>query len=215
MRSSSISDAGIGPDRAPIPSLLALGAVHHALVAAAHPPAGLARRRLGDARDTHSIACLLGYGADAICPRVALRTVAAMADEGQLGEVHSSEAQAKLQAAIEDGVLKIFSKMGISTVDGYRGAQIFEALGLGPEVVDMCLRGTTVDRRAASASRPSPPTSLARHAAGVRATTPSLDEPGFIRFRKRGGEYHGNNPEMIAALARVDRPRRRQPRRRR
>ena len=89
------------------------------------------------------MACLLGYGADAICPRIALHTVAAMADDGQLGEVHSSEAQAKYQAAVEDGVLKIFSKMGIATVDGYRGAQIHEAIGLGAEVVDLCLRGTT------------------------------------------------------------------------
>src|SRR6185312_4213155 len=106
----------------------------------------------------------------------ALRTIAAMADDGQLGEEHSSEAQAKFQAAIEDGVLKIMSKMGISTVDGYRGAQIFEALGLGPEVVETCLRGTPstvggIGFEAIAADL------LARHAA---ANTPdaSLDEPG-------------------------------------
>ena len=137
-----VSDNGVSESRAPIPSLLALGAVHHRLI----------RERLrqrasivvdsGDARDVHAVACLLGYGADALCPRLALKTVAAMADDDQFGELHSSEAQAKLQAALEDGALKIFSKMGISTVDGYRAAQIFEVIGLGPEVVDRCLRGT-------------------------------------------------------------------------
>jgi glutamate synthase (ferredoxin) len=193
-----ISDAGIDAERGPVPSLLALGSVHHALVAARVRREASLVVDSGDARDTHSIACLLGYGADAVCPRVALRTVASMADEGQLGEVHSSEAQAKLQAAIEDGVLKIMSKMGISTVDGYRGAQIFEALGLGPEVVEMCLRGTPstvggIGFEAIGADL------LARHAA-ANAPDASLDEPGYIRFRKRGGEYHGNNPDMIAAL---------------
>jgi glutamate synthase domain-containing protein 2/glutamate synthase domain-containing protein 1/glutamate synthase domain-containing protein 3 len=193
-----ISDAGIGPERAPIPTLLALGAVHHALREARLRQAASLVVDSGDARDTHGIACLLGYGADAICPRVALWTVAAMADDGQLGEVHSSEAQAKLQAAIEDGVLKIMSKMGISTVDGYRGAQIFEALGVAREVVEQCLCGTPsvvggVGFEVLGADV------LARHAAAFDAEA-SLDEPGFIRFRKRGGEYHGNNPEVIAAL---------------
>jgi glutamate synthase (ferredoxin) len=129
---------------------------------------------------------------------VALWTVAAMADDGQLGEVHSADAQEKLQAAIEDGVLKILSKMGISTVDSYRGAQIFEALGLGSEVVERCLRGTTSTVGglgfAALASDV-----LDRHDTAC-SEAPALDEPGIVRFRKRGGEYHANNPDMIKAL---------------
>ena len=182
----------------PVPSLLALGAVHHGLIAAGIRQQASIVVDSGDARDMHAIACLLGFGADAICPRVALRTIAAMADDGQLGEVHSSEAQAKFQAAIEDGVLKILSKMGISTVDGYRGAQIFEALGLGAEIVDACLRGTPsavggVGFRTIGAD------SLDRHDAAFDEDA-GLEEPGFIRYRKRGGEYHGNNPEMIKAL---------------
>ena len=110
----------------------------------------------------------------------------------------SAEAQAKLQAAIEDGVLKILSKMGISTVDGYRGAQIFEVLGLGPEVVE---RACAARRRwsAASASPRSAPTS-SRATRQRSARAPRSTSPGFIRFRKRGGEYHGNNPEVISAL---------------
>ena len=94
-----------------------------------------------DARDAHYIACLLGYGADAICPGLALETVAHEADHNVEVELSGPEAQARLQAAMEDGVLKIMSKMGISTVDSYRGAQIFEVIGLGPEVVDVCFPG--------------------------------------------------------------------------
>ena len=142
-----VSDAGVDATRAAIPSLLATGVVHHRLVRVHRRQDASLVIDSGDARDTHAVAALLGYGADAICPRLALETVAALADDGQLGELHAAEAQAKLQAALEDGVLKIFSKMGISTVDGYRAAQIFEALGLAPEVIDLCLVGHDLDRR--------------------------------------------------------------------
>src|SRR2546421_6431412 len=91
-----------------------------------------------DARDVHHIACLLAVGADAISPRLALETVAADADASEDSDVLSPEAQDRFQAACEDGVLKVLSKMGISTVDSYRGAQIFETVGLGADVVDLC-----------------------------------------------------------------------------
>jgi glutamate synthase domain-containing protein 2/glutamate synthase domain-containing protein 1/glutamate synthase domain-containing protein 3 len=194
-----VSDAAVDSTRAAIPSLLATGAVHHRLVRAHLRQNTSLVVDTGDARDTHAVAALLGYGADAICPRLALETVAALADDGQLGELHAAEAQAKLQAALEDGVLKIFSKMGISTVDGYRAAQIFEAIGLGAEVIDLCLTGTTstvggigFDALGADA--------IVRHDAGYAVDEVVLDEPGLIRFRKRGGEYHANNPEVFEAL---------------
>ena len=194
-----VSDRGVNAERAPIPSLLALGAVHHRLVAEHTRQQASIVAASGDARDVHGVACLLGFGADAVCPRLALETVASMADDDQLGELHSSEAQAKLQAALEDGVLKIFSKMGISTVDGYRAAQIFEAIGLGPEVIETCLRftvsevgGVGFDTLGADV--------LARHEAAFGAENAALDEPGFFRHRKRGGEYHGNNPDVVDAL---------------
>ncbi len=197
-----VSDAGIDATRAAIPSLLATGVVHHRLVRAHRRQNASLVIDSGDARDTHAIAALLGYGADAICPRLALETVAALADDGQLGELHAAEAQAKLQAALEDGVLKIFSKMGISTVDGYRAAQIFEALGLAHDVIDLCLSGTTstvggIGFDALGAD------SIARHESGFPADEVVLDEPGLFRFRKRGGEYHANNPEIFEALHRV------------
>ena len=137
-----VSNTGIGPERAPVPGLLATGAVHHRLIAARMRSEASVIVDTGDARDVAAVACLLGYGADAVCPRLALESVALLADTDQLGEANSAEAQTRLQAALEDGVLKVASKMGISTVDGYRGAQIFEALGLAAEVVDACLTGT-------------------------------------------------------------------------
>jgi glutamate synthase (ferredoxin) len=194
-----ISDRSVGAERAPIPSLLALGAVHHRLISEHTRQQASIVVATGDARDVHAVACLLGFGADAVCPRLALETVASMADDDQLGELHSSEAQAKLQAALEDGVLKIFSKMGISTVDGYRAAQIFEAIGLGPEVIETCLR-FTVSEVGGVGFETLGADILGRHEAAFAGETAALDEPGFFRYRKRGGEYHGNNPDVVDAL---------------
>ena len=92
----------------------------------------------------HHFACLLGYGAEAICPRLALETLAAMAAADKIGGDRPSpaEAQRRFKQAIEDGVLKVMSKMGISDVASYCGAQIFEAVGLAPEVVERAFVGT-------------------------------------------------------------------------
>jgi glutamate synthase domain-containing protein 2/glutamate synthase domain-containing protein 3 len=137
-----INQDNLSAERAPIPSLLATGAVHHRLVADGRRAATSIVVAADDARDTHNVACLLGYGADAICPRLALQSVAADADASDEASAVSAAAQENYQAAVEDGVLKIMSKMGISTVDSYRGAQIFEIVGLAPEVVDTCFAGT-------------------------------------------------------------------------
>jgi glutamate synthase (ferredoxin) len=137
-----ISQDGVSIERAPIPSLLATGAVHHRLVTEGRRASTSLVIVADDARDTHNVACLLGYGADAICPRLVLQSVAADADASEEGGAVSAAAQENYQAAVEDGVLKIMSKMGISTVDSYRGAQIFEIVGLAAEVVETCFAGT-------------------------------------------------------------------------
>ncbi|HZQ75837.1 MAG TPA: glutamate synthase large subunit [Acidimicrobiia bacterium] len=193
-----VADTGIGPDRAPVPSLLATGAVHHRLIAARRRSDASVVVDTGDARDVAAVACLLGYGADAVCPRLALESVALLADTDQLGEAHSAEAQTRLQAALEDGVLKIASKMGISTVDGYRGAQIFEALGLAAEVIDTCLVGTASVVGGLGFAALGDDV-LRRHRDAFGADEPDLDSPGFVRFRK-GGEYHASHPDAIEAL---------------
>jgi glutamate synthase domain-containing protein 2/glutamate synthase domain-containing protein 1/glutamate synthase domain-containing protein 3 len=192
-----LDDAGgcASDDRAPVPSLLATGAVHHRLVRAGLRSLTSLVVAADDARDVHHVACLLGYGADAICPRLAAATVGAEADADDTSDLSGAEAQENLHAAFEDGVLKIMSKMGISTVDSYRGAQVFEVVGLGAEVVDVCFTGTPSviggigwDELGRDV--------LARH----EATKPL--SPGYYRDKgtKRGGEYHTHNKEVVDAL---------------
>jgi glutamate synthase (ferredoxin) len=185
--------------RAPVPALLAVGAIHHHLVAAGLRSRASIVVESDEPRESHHFACLLGYGADAICPRLALETVADLAASDKLGGDRPSpdEAQRRFRAAIEDGVLKVMSKMGISDVASYRGAQIFEAIGLAQEVVDRCLPGT-----------PCPVGGIgfdelerevrARHAAS-RETRPKLENPGYVKFRK-GGEPHATSPDVVEAL---------------
>ncbi|HEX9031961.1 MAG TPA: glutamate synthase large subunit [Streptosporangiaceae bacterium] len=128
---------------APIPSLLLTGAVHHHLIRdRTRTKVGLVIEA-GDVRETHHVALLIGYGAAAVCPYLAIETVQDMARSGLLEGVSSRKAEANLIKALGKGLLKIMSKMGVSTVASYTGAQIFEAIGLGPEVVDECFAGTS------------------------------------------------------------------------
>ncbi|OWY60885.1 hypothetical protein B7486_66770, partial [cyanobacterium TDX16] len=192
-----IDDGAVSPVRAPVPSLLATGAVHHRLTQAFLRSNTSLVVASDDARDVHAIACLLGYGADAVCPRLALQSVADEADRSE--DQVSAEAQQRYEAAVEGGVLKILSKMGISTIDSYRGAQIFEVIGLGPEVVDVCLKGT-----------PSVVGGIGWQALGEDVMTRhreaypaegkvDLGSPGYYRDRKNG-EYHAHDAEVVAKL---------------
>ncbi|MBW3579734.1 MAG: glutamate synthase large subunit [Actinobacteria bacterium] len=196
-----LDHADISTTRAPIPSLLALGAVHHRLIDSRLRSCTSLVVVSDSARDTHEIAALLGYGADAICPRLALQTVAAEADSDDDADAVSPEAQERFQSAIEEGTLKILSKMGISTVDSYRGAQIFEVVGLAPEVVDLCFSGT-VSTVGGIGWEALGDDVLARHAGAWPPEVPTpvqLESPGYYRVRK-GGEYHGKGKEVVDAL---------------
>jgi glutamate synthase (ferredoxin) len=192
-----IEDGDAGPDRAPVPSLLAVGAVHQALTDARLRSLTSLVVVADDVFDVHAFAALLGYGADAICPRLALASVAAEADEGEDGEATSPEAQVFYQAAVEAGVLKILSKMGICTIDSYRGAQIFEVVGLSDEVVDVCFTGTPNVVGGVGWAELAADV-LTRHASawGDKVT---LESPGFYRVRK-GGEPHSKDKDTVQAL---------------
>jgi glutamate synthase domain-containing protein 2/glutamate synthase domain-containing protein 1/glutamate synthase domain-containing protein 3 len=198
-----IDDSGVSAARAPVPSLLATGGVHHHLIATGHRADASLIVIADDIRDVHAVACLLGCGADAICPQLALETVAAEADASEDSDLVSPEAQERFQAALEDGVLKVMSKMGIATIDSYRGAQIYEAIGLGSEVVATCFTGMPsviggVGWDALGSDV------LARHgSAGWADATggpPELENPGYYRDLKRGGEYHTHNKGVVDAL---------------
>ena len=196
-----IDDGAVSSMQASIPSLLACGAVHHRLTDAGTRCGTSVVVVTDDARDVHYIASLLGYGADAVCPRLALQTVAADADESESDNLVSPEAQDRFRAAAEAGVLKVMSKMGISTVDSYRGAQIFEVLGLDQEVVDVCFAGTP-SVAGGVGWRVLGEDVLSLHAEAFPVTDESLvdlQSPGYFRVRK-GGEAHGLDKVTVQAL---------------
>jgi glutamate synthase (NADPH/NADH) large chain len=138
-----LSNRGVDTEHAAIPSLLLTGAVHHRLVKEkTRTQVGLVVEA-ADAREVHHIALLIGYGAAAVNPYLAMATVEDLAERGLLGELDAKTATRNLINALGKGVRKTMSKMGVSTVASYTGAQIFEAIGLGEEVIDTCFTRTT------------------------------------------------------------------------
>jgi glutamate synthase domain-containing protein 2/glutamate synthase domain-containing protein 1/glutamate synthase domain-containing protein 3 len=184
-------DGGPGSCRAPVPALLAVGAVQHRLVRAGLATATSLVVDTREPVDAHHAAALLGYGADAICPRLGLATVAGLGKDGE-----PAAAQARYLEAVEEGVFKVMSKMGISTLDSYRGAQIFEVLGLDAEVVDTCFAGTSSPLGGIGFEELGQDV-LDRQAAAGEA--PKLENPGWFKHRP-GGEYHATNPQVMQSL---------------
>jgi glutamate synthase (ferredoxin) len=194
-----VSDTGAGEGRPPIPVLLAVGTVHHRLVATGLRTYATIVVESDEPREVHHFACLLGYGAEAIAPRLALLTLADMAARDKIGGDHPSarEAQLRFKSAIEDGVLKVMSKMGISDVASYCGAQLFEAVGLAHEVVDVAFRDTPCPVGGVGFAELEAD-ALARHAAAF-GEKPELPNPGYFKYRK-GGELHETSTEVVDAL---------------
>jgi glutamate synthase domain-containing protein 2/glutamate synthase domain-containing protein 1/glutamate synthase domain-containing protein 3 len=194
-----VSDWAAGEGRAPVPALLAVGAVHHRLVAEGLRHKATIVVASDEPREVHHFACLLGYGAEAICPRLALETVAALAAGDKIGgdRPSAAEAQERFRHAIEDGVLKVMSKMGISDVASYSGAQIFEILGLAHEVVDRCFVGTASPISGVGFAELEQQALERMEAAWGKGV--KLDHPGFVKFRK-GGELHATDPDVVDAL---------------
>ncbi|MEU6741346.1 glutamate synthase large subunit [Streptosporangium sandarakinum] len=203
-----LSDRGSTETLAPIPSLLLTGAVHHHLIAEkTRTRVGLVIET-GEAREAHHMALLIGYGAGAVNPYLAIETVEDMVATGALAG-DPAKAVRNLIKAYGKGVLKVMSKMGVSTVASYTGAQIFEALGLGAEVIDTCFAGTTsrlggvgFDVLAEEVAR--------RH----RRAHPRVDnahrrlEIGGEYQWRREGEPHLFNPETVFKLQHATRSRR-------
>ncbi len=199
-----LSDRAAGAERAPIPALLAVGAVHHHLVReGTRLQAGLVVES-GEPREVHHIACLLGYGASAVCPYLAFETLFEMCDRGLLPGVHGADhAEANMIKAVGKGLLKTISKMGISTVRSYSGAQIFEAVGLEPKLVERCFTGTT-SRIGGIGLEVLARETLTRHArAYPHSAVPASEERlpnGGVHAWRRDGEHHQWNPDTIAAV---------------
>ena len=197
-----LSDRGADSRWAPIPSLLTVSAVHHHLIREGTRTKAALVLESGDAREVHHFALLVGYGAGAINPYLALATVRDLAETGQINGTKPEYAQKNFIKANEKGVLKVMSKMGISTVQSYRGAQIFEAVGLNQELIDEYFTWTSsrvggiglegIEREATE-----------RHSRAFGspeiAAERDLQQGGAYQWR-RGEEVHQWDPEAITKL---------------
>jgi glutamate synthase (NADPH/NADH) large chain len=194
-----LSDRYLQKGKVPVHALLATGAVHHRLV-----KTGLRCRcnlvvETGTARDPHHFACLIGYGATAVYPYMAYQTLIDMSQKGsvRLDAAVRGELGRSYRRGIRKGLFKIMSKMGISTIASYRSAQLFEIVGLDPEVVDLCFPGTV--SRIGGATFEDLEGEQRRLA--ERAWDPSAAENrGGLHKYVHGGEYHKYNPDVVATL---------------
>jgi glutamate synthase domain-containing protein 2/glutamate synthase domain-containing protein 3 len=194
-----LSDHGISESLAPIPSLLATAAVHHHLIRVGRRMRAAIAVEAGDVHEVHQFACLIGYGASAVYPYLAFQTIKALERAGRLDPQTFDQALAHFKKGIDQGVLKIMSKMGISTVGSYRGAQIFEALGLAKELIDECFPGTP-SRIGGITYQHIGQEVLVWHHNAYHAQGPlHLDAGGYYKYR-RDGEYHAFNPETVRYL---------------
>ncbi|HEX2748542.1 MAG TPA: glutamate synthase large subunit [Verrucomicrobiales bacterium] len=196
-----LSDRTADHANVPVPALIATGAVHH------HLNRIKKRMRLslivesGEARDVHQMSCLFGYGAQAICPWVAYETIRELIESQHkdLAAVDILKAQKNYRSSLEKGVLKIMSKMGISVLSSYQGAQIFEAVGIGSELIKKCFPGTSSQVEGVG-FREIAMESLVRHRAAFSDALPGqpvdLGDPGYFRFR-REGERHAVDAGFI------------------
>ncbi len=206
-----LSDRDSGRDLAPIPSLLLTAAVHHHLIREKTRTQVGMIVEAGDVREVHHVALLIGFGAAAVNPYLAMETVEDLVRSGEIEGVESEQAVRNLIKALGKGVLKVMSKMGISTVASYRGAQVFEAIGLSQELVDRYFTGTvsqlggvgldviareTAERHA----RAYPPD-------GVQQAHRVLEVGGEYQWR-REGEPHLFDPDTVFRLQHSTRQRR-------
>ncbi len=191
-----LSDRDIGRGRLPVHAALAVGAVHHHLVEKGLRCDCNILVETATARDPHQFAVLIGFGATAIYPYLAYEVLGDLIRTGEiLGDLY--EVFKNYRKGISKGLMKILSKMGISTVASYRGAQLFEAVGLADEVTALCFRGV-VSRigGARFADLESAQKQLAAEAWSLRKP---IQQGGLLKFIY-GGEYHAYNPDVVAAL---------------
>jgi len=198
----------LGAEYSYIPPLLAVGAVHHHLIRE-----GLRMRvslivNTAQCWSTHHFACLIGYGASAVCPYLALETVRSwwsdpktqqFMERGKIAAISLDKATENYRKAVEAGILKILSKMGISLLTSYQGAQIFEAIGIGHDLVELGFYGTTSRVGGLSISELAQEVLSFHQRAFPQLTVKKLENFGFVQYRP-GGEYHMNSPEMAKAL---------------
>lgn len=202
-----LSDRLAGPDRMALPSLVAVGAVHQHLLKTKQRPKAAVFAESGDIKEVHDFATLFGYGCDGVCPYVAYEALCKMNADGLVEakakrEFTDDEIMKNYRKAAAKGLLKVMSKMGISTLQSYKGAQVFEAVGLADEIVDRCFTGTTT--RIQGTDFEALYRDLERfHEAGYpphdSMTGPLVQNDGQFHYRD-GGEAHLNTPAGMVNL---------------
>ncbi|MDO9485985.1 MAG: glutamate synthase central domain-containing protein, partial [Actinomycetota bacterium] len=206
-----LSDRDSDADRAPIPTLLLTSAVHHHLVRTKARTMVTLIVEAGDVREVHHVALLVGYGAAAVNPYLALETVEDMVRRGVIDDVTPEKATRNLIKALGKGILKVMSKMGVSTVASYRGAQIFEAVGLGPEVIEAYFTGTSSKLGGVGidvlAQEVADRHDIAYPPSGISPAHRTLGVGGEYKWR-REGELHLFNPETVFRLQHATRTKR-------
>ncbi len=205
-----LSDKGVSSERVSIPALLAVGAVHHALINRGKRLDCSIILESAQCWTTHHFACLFGFGAQAVCPYLAYEVVRHSCQEGQVKELIEQvggdlaakltvdAAQNNYKKAVEEGLLKVLSKMGISSLTSYIGAQIFECIGLGPAVIARCFADTP-SRIGGLEIDDIERDILDLHRRAFPFNHKQLINYGMMTSRP-GGEYHGNNPKIVRAL---------------
>ncbi|MCX6959259.1 MAG: glutamate synthase large subunit [Verrucomicrobia bacterium] len=198
-----LSDKGVDHDHLAIPALLAVGAVHHHLRRVGKRMRVSIVCETGEARDVHQMACLIGYGASAINPYLGIETIREILERGTI-EVDYATALLNYKKALQSGLLKIMSKMGISVIGSYRGAQTFEATGISSKLIEECFSGTPSQIEGIGFEEIARE-SLTRHELayapvpvdeGKEPAPLQLGDPGVYRIR-RGGELHAVTPPVI------------------
>jgi glutamate synthase (ferredoxin) len=199
---------GIHSESTYIPPLLAVGAVHHHLIREGLRMKASLVVDTAQCWSTHHFACLIGYGAAAICPYLALDTVRdwwsdpktqQFMERGKVPAMSLEQAFVNYRKAVEGGLLKILSKMGISLLSSYQAAQIFEAIGIGQDLRELGFYGTTSRIGGLSVSELAQEVLAFHSKAFPDLTTKKLENLGFVNYRP-GGEYHMNSPELAKAL---------------
>ncbi|MFA5157390.1 MAG: glutamate synthase large subunit [Candidatus Omnitrophota bacterium] len=195
-----LSDRGLNERYAALPALAAVGAVHQHLIGNSLRTQISIIVESAEPREVHHFALLFGFGADCINPYLAYEAVEYLAREGEIEDRLKEKARANYIKAVNKGIQKILSKMGISTLQSYRAAQIFEALGLSKEVIDRCFSGT-VSRISGADFSVIAKEALLRHSEAYPATELNLPlAAGGVYQWKKDGEFHLWNPDTIAAL---------------
>ncbi len=191
-----------------IPPLLAVGAVHHHLIRQGLRCKASIVVDTAQCWSTHHFACLIGYGASAVCPYLALETVRNwwadtktqnMMERGQITRLTIEEAQTNYRKAVEGGLLKILSKMGISLLSSYQAAQIFEAIGIGRDLLEVGFTGTASRLGGITVEELAQEVVSFHQRAFPEISMKKLENFGFVQYRP-GGEYHTNSPQLAKLL---------------